>query len=162
SRQPPTPPHEIFDFAGNPGGGVQIPAPRLRLVADVVADRPSPGLAGDLGASVAEADRAVQPVAAVGTVGQEGKAARELDLQPPLLGMPPDSLVAQVLAGLAVGGDEEPLGLPALTPQGLAQPRRLQVVAQPGQLTSTPGHADSACPQPSLHPGQTSLQPLQT
>src|SRR5262249_52081063 len=66
------------------------------------------------------------------------------------------------LVGLAVGGDEEPLGLPALTPAGLAQPRRPQVVAQPGQLTSTPGHADSACPQPSLHPGQPSLQPLQT
>jgi hypothetical protein len=88
-----------------PPGGAQVPAPPLRLVADVVADRPTCGLGGDLGAAVPEADLAVEPVAAVGTVGQEGKAARQLDLQPLLLGMPADGLVAEVLVGLAVGGD---------------------------------------------------------
>jgi hypothetical protein len=42
--------------------------------------------------------------------------------QPLLLGMPADRLVAEVLVGLAVDGDEEPLGLPTLTPPASLSP----------------------------------------
>ena len=150
-----------------PPAGIQVPALPGRVQQQVVADRAAGCLRGPLTSPMVEHDRAGQPVGGrpAGRVGQVRQRGRQPQLQPALLGVDADGLVAPPLAGLPVGGQKPPRGLPALPPPGLRQPAAGVVtvdgVAQPGQPPATPAHRHPTRRQPRLHLGQPGLQLLQ-
>ena len=122
--------------------GVQVPAARCRVEADVVADRAGGGLGGHLVPAVGELDRARQPVPAVRPVRQGASGAGSLSSSQPSSGLPPDRLIAPRLVLLPVGGQEQPGRLPLCPPLRLGQPGGGQVAplaqqALPPRTTGT-------------------------
>ena len=109
-----------------------------RVEGDVVAHGAALGLCCHLLTAVGEVDRAREPVAAIGTVGEVPEDLREAQLEPALVGVPADRQVAEELTRLAVGADEEALGLPPLPPGGLGQAGSIEVVTGLGETGTSP------------------------
>ena len=140
---------------------VGVPAAPHRVKGDVVPHRPGGGLRGHLVAPVLEPDRARQPVAPVRPVRQVRERGGELDLQPALVRVPPQRLVAPRLVLLPVGGEEQPRGVPPVPPPCFGQPGAGQV--QPGaqQPPAAPRHRYPAVLDLPPDAGQTAPQRLQ-
>src|SRR5512132_1058906 len=75
--------------------------------------------------------------------------------------MHPDGLVAPRLAGLPVGRQKQPLGLPSAPPLLVAELGVLERVTELGEPPATTAHRYPTCSQPALDPGQLGLQVLQ-
>ena len=141
--------------------GVEIPPSLGGVEADVVTDRASGCLGSDIATAIGEGDRAGQPVTAVGAVGQMRERRRELDLEPTLVGMPTDRLVAPRLGGFAVGADEQPLRLPLLAPGVLVQAGFGEVVASAGEAPAAFAHAHPSRLQAGFDLAQPGLEHLE-
>src|SRR5436190_20133659 len=114
---------------------VQIPAAALGLITDVVAHCAGLCLGRHIVTPISKAD-ILDAVPAMGPVSQAGERRGQLDLQPALLGMPADRLVAPVLVRLTVSGDEPPGRLPATTPLPAVDACGIKVVAGLGTAAS--------------------------
>ncbi len=139
---------------------VDVPPAACRVVADVVADRAAARLGGDLITPVGEPDRGRQPVPAVRPVRQMRQRDRQLDLQPALVRVPADRLVAPRLVFLPVGGQEQPGRLPLPPPRpGHVGFGEAAALAQ--QRLAAPHHRHRSRLQPPVHPGEPGPQHLQ-
>src|SRR5205807_3703921 len=98
----------------------------------------------------------------MGPVGQVGKGRRQFQLEPPLLGMPSDGLVAPRLVGFPVCADEEAGSLPPLPPLRLGESRLPEMVAAPGKAASSPAHRHPALRQVSFNVSQPYFEDLET
>jgi hypothetical protein len=108
----------------NPGS-VEIPAVPVWIIYDIVAYRSGFDLCSPLGGSIGESHRARQPIPVEWSVRELWKDRRELDLQPMLIRMHTDSLVAPFLVRLAIGAEKEPPSFPPTPPLGLGEGRCL-------------------------------------
>jgi hypothetical protein len=97
----------------------------------------------------------------VGPVGQMGEGGGELDLDPVFIGVESDGFVAPCLARLPVGGNEQPGGLPALSPPGPGQARLFAVAPGSRQASAAPAHRDPAVCDPELDFGEPALKHLE-
>ncbi len=86
----------------------------------------------------------------------------QLQLQASAAGIPPDGLVPQQLARLAVSGEEHPRRLPPLPPPLRAQPGRSETVPLAEQVTPAPAHAHPPSIKLPFRLGQTGAQRLET
>ena len=120
---------------------VDVPAPACRVQGDVIADGPGRGLRGNIAAPVGKLDRAREPVTPAGPVAQARQRSRELDLQPVLIRVPADRLVAPGLILLPVGGKEQPGRGPSLTPPGRSQTGIGEIVPLAQQGFPAPAYA---------------------
>jgi len=132
--------------------GVEIPAVLARVEEDVVAHGAALGLCRHLLTAVGEDDRAREPVSATGTIGEVLEGLREAQLEPVLVGVPADRQVAEELTGLAVGADEEALGLPPLPPGGFAEAGSIEIVTGLRETGSSPADRDSPVFEASFNP----------
>ena len=136
---------QLLERRGRRGRGfprrVQVPAAPVGVEGDVVADGAAGRLGGHLVAPVGEVHWRRQAPAAVGR-WPAARAAGELDLDPTLLGVPADGLVAPGLVRLAVGGDEPARCFPSPAPRRLAEPGLVEMVTGAGLVApaSTDGH----------------------
>jgi len=71
-----------------------------------------------------------------------------------LVGVPADRQVAEELTGLAVGADEEALGLPPLPPGGFAEAGSIEIVTGLRETGSSPADRDSPVFEASFDPRQ--------
>ena len=94
-------------------------------------------------------------------VRKVSERGRKVDLQPALVGVPRDRVIAPGGVPLAVCGQEQPGGVPPLPPLRLGQPGGGQV--QPGahQLPAAPRHRHRPRRDPPLDPGEARLQRLE-
>src|SRR2546422_8755636 len=108
-------------------------------MADVVRDSPGGGLRGPFIGPVVERHRTGQAVGGglARRVGEMGKGSGQADLQPGILGMDADGLVAPRLVGFAVGPEEQPSCSPERTPLLGAETGGAEVVAGPGEAGAT-------------------------
>src|SRR5205085_2948564 len=111
---------------------------------------------------VGERIMARQAPAAMGTVGQVGEGRLQLQLKPPLLGVPADGLVAARLVRLAVSADEEACSFPLLSPLRPGESRLLEMVAAPGKAASSPAHRHPGLREAGFNVSQPSLEDLET
>jgi hypothetical protein len=138
--------------------GVEVPAARRRVEGDVVADRAGSGLRSHLIPAVAERHWARQSVPPVRPVRQVPERRRELDLQPALVRVEPDRLVAPEALLLTVGGKEQAGGLPLCPPLLLGQVGGGQVGPLAQQRPPAPGHRRRPRFDPPLGLGNARLQ----
>jgi len=68
--------------------------------------------------------------------------------------VPADRQVAEELTGLAVGADEEALGLPPLPPGGFAEAGSIEIVTGLRETGSSPADRDSPVFEASFDPRQ--------
>jgi hypothetical protein len=135
--------HRREPAGGGLPGGIQVPPVFDGVVADrVLHCRAGRGAGGDLVAPVGEPDRARQPVAGVRPVREVRERGGEPDLEPVLAGVPPEGLVAEVLASLTVRLQEQPRGLPALAPLLFGDPGVFQVEPGAHEFPRAAGHPD--------------------
>ncbi|MFF0219056.1 hypothetical protein [Streptomyces vinaceus] len=119
-------------------GRVEVPAVAGRVGDEVVADGLVRGDAvAPLLAAVVEGDGEGERMAAAGRAGQVSQRFGQHHLDGPGDGVDADGVVAVQSPGLAVSGEEQPLGLPLLTPLLLGQARFDEVVPGPEQAPTT-------------------------
>jgi len=147
----------------DPPGGVQVPAGLGRVEADVVADRPGSSLSRPFFAAMAEHYRTAQAVraGAAGRVGQARRRGRQSKLQPVLIRMDPDCLIAPPFDRVPIGGQEPPFSPPLASPLFCGEVGFVEVVAVPGQPTATSTDRYPTRGQPAVDPSQLGLQVLQ-
>jgi len=138
-----------------------MPAAGRGTEGDVVPDGPGGRLGGDFAAQVGELHWTRQPVPAVRPVRQVPERRGQLDLQPPLVRVPPECFVAPRLVLLPVGGEKPPGGLPLRPPLILSQPGRGQAGALTQQVPPAPRHRHRPRLCPPLNLGQAGLQRMQ-
>jgi len=122
-----------------PPGRIGVPAAPGRVQQQVVADRARGCLRRPLAGPVGERHGARQPVGrrSARGVGQVRQRGRQADLQPLLVRVDADGFIPPHLAGLAVGGEEPPLGPPPGAPLGLGHPGHAAVLAVLAALAVT-------------------------
>ena len=139
---------------------VQVPAAPHGVVGDVITDSAARSLRGSITAPVAEPDRARQPVTPAGPVGETGQRGGEPDLQPVLVGVPADRLVAPGLVLLPVSGQEQPGRGPSFPPLSFGETGIGEVASLAQQRFPAPAHAHPPGVQLLLHFGQPGAEPL--
>jgi hypothetical protein len=95
---------------------------------------------GPLLTAVGEDHRAGQPVAATRPVGEMHQRGGQLDLAPALLRMHHDGAIAKRIRCVAIGGEEQPLGLPAGPPLPFGELGLVEGVALLGEPSAAAAH----------------------
>jgi hypothetical protein len=130
--------------SGAPQERVEIPASLLRVKGDSVAHSTCLRLCGHLVAAVGESNGAGEPVTATGPIGEILKVARQSKFQPLLARVPADRHVATEHGCLAIGTDEQALGVPTLAPFPLAQAGGVEIVARLCETTTASTDSNAA------------------